>query len=317
MPLTANVPVFEAAVVFEVFGRSRENFPVPWYTVSLCAVGDGPLHTEEGLNFFDGRGLAELERADTIIVPGCADVELDPPSELLDALREAYDRGARIASICTGAFTLAAAGLLEGRRATTHWMHSAEFARRWPNVQLDPAVLYVQDGRVFTSAGECAGLDLCLHLVRIDHGARIANTLSRRMVMPPHRDGGQAQYIDQPLAVEDSSSLAPVLDWARSQLQQPLSIDDLAERASMSTRSFLRHFRRTTGTTPLQWVIFERVTLACQFLEESNSSIEVIARECGFGTAQSLRSHFVRIIHVSPNRYRQRFSLVTRSDESG
>lgn len=310
------MPVFEAAVVFEVFGRSRENFPVPWYTVAFCAGQNDPVRTEEGLTFDDGRGLAAMERADTIIVPGCADFERDPPGELLDALRVAYDRGARIASICTGAFTLAAAGLLDGRRATTHWMHGAELALRWPAVQLDPSVLYVQDGQVFTSAGECAGLDLCLHLVQLDHGSRVANTLARRMVMPPHRDGGQAQYIDQPLAVESSSSLASVLDWARSQLHQPLSIGDLADQASMSRRSFLRHFRSTTGTTPLQWMIFERVTRACDLLETTNKSVEIIAQQCGFGTAQSLRSHFVRIIQVTPNRYRQRFQFAASSEES-
>jgi AraC family transcriptional regulator, transcriptional activator FtrA len=306
VPLTANVPVFEAAVAFEVFGRARRDFPVPWYEVVLCAGRDGLVRTAEGLSF-DGPGLSELELADTVIVPACADLQGDPPLELLEALRKAYARGARIASICTGAFTLAAAGLLDGRRATTHWMHAAELTERWPAVQLDPNVLYTQDERIFTSAGECAGLDLCLHLVRLDHGSHIANTLARRMVIPPHREGGQAQYIDQPLPSGESTSLAPVLDWARTQLHRPLTTDELTVRAAMSKRSFLRHFRAATGTTPLQWLVHERIARARGLLETTNDTVERIAEQCGFGSAQSLRVHFTRINQTSPYRYRQAF----------
>jgi AraC family transcriptional regulator, transcriptional activator FtrA len=306
VPLTANVPVFEAAVAFEVFGRARRDFPVPWYEVVLCAGPDGLVRTAEGLSF-DGPGLSELEIADTVIVPACADLQGDPPLELLEALRKAYARGARIASICTGAFTLAAAGLLDGRRATTHWMHAAELAERWPTVELDPNVLYTQDERIFTSAGECAGLDLCLHLVRLDHGSHIANTLARRMVIPPHREGGQAQYIDQPLPSGESTSLAPVLDWARTQLHRPLTIDHLAVRATTSKRSFLRHFRAATGTTPLQWLVRERVARARDLLETTNDTVERIAEQCGFGSAQSLRVHFTRINQTTPYRYRKAF----------
>jgi AraC family transcriptional activator FtrA len=175
VPLTSNVPIFEAAVACEVFGRTRQDFPVPWwYEVVLCAGQDEPLRTAEGLRLDEGRGLAELAEADTVIVPACADLQGDPPPELLEALRAARARGARIASICTGAFTLAAAGLLDGRRATTHWMHGDELTRRWPAVRLDPNVLFTQDDQIFTSAGECAGLDLCLHLIRLDHGSRVA-----------------------------------------------------------------------------------------------------------------------------------------------
>ncbi len=310
VPLTANVPVFEAAVVCEVFGRTRQDFPVPWwYEVVLCAGQDGPVRTAEGLLLDDGRGLAELERADTVIVPACADLQGDPPAELLDALRSAYARGARIASICTGAFTLAAAGILDGRRATTHWMHGAELTRRWPAVQLDSNVLYTQDGQIFTSAGECAGLDLCLHLIRLDHGTRTANALARRMVIPPHRDGGQAQYIDQPVLAAESANLGSVLDWAREHLHKPLTIDDLARRAAMSQRTFLRHFRERTATTPLQWLTHERVARARELLESTDETIERIAARCGFGTAQSLRTHFTRINQISPSRYRRAFRL--------
>jgi transcriptional regulator GlxA family with amidase domain len=307
VPLTANVPVFEVAVACEVFGRERRDFPVPWYEVVLCAGQDEPVRTAEGLSLDGSRGLEELASADTVIVPACTDLQGDPPPELLEALRAAHARGARIASICTGAFILAAAGLLDGRQATTHWMHGAELTRRWPTVRLDPNVLYTQDEQIFTSAGECAGLDLCLHLVRLDHGSRIANALARRMVIPPHRDGGQAQYIDQPLHAGESTNLGPMLDWARSELHRPLTIDDLAAQAAMSQRSFLRHFRARTGTTPLQWLVHERVARARELLETTDDTIDRIAQRCGFGSAQTLRTHFTRISQISPSRYRQRF----------
>src|SRR3954447_25343823 len=215
IPLTDNVPIFEAAVACEVFGRTRQDFPVAWwYDVVLCAPEGAGVRTAEGLSLANGRGLEELETADSVIVPACVDLQGDPPSELLEGLRAAHARGARIASICTGAFTLAAAGLLEGRRATTHGMHGEALTRRWPTVDLDPTVLYTQDGQIFTSAGECAGLDLCLHLVRLDHGSKVANALARRMVTSPYRDGGQAQYIDYPIRDAGSDHLGPVLDWA-------------------------------------------------------------------------------------------------------
>src|SRR5487761_63188 len=234
VPLTSNVPVFEVAVACEVFGRVRQGFPLPWYELVLCAGQDGPIRTAEGLSLDGRHGLEETEHADTLILPACSDLQGEPPPELLRAVRSAHARGARIAAICTGAFTLAAAGLLDGRRATTHWLHGAELTRRWPAVRLDPNVLYAQDGRIFTSAGECAGLDLCLHLVRLDHGSRIANALARRMVIHPHRAGGQAQFIDQPVPVSDSTNLGTVLDWARSQLHRPLTIEVLAAEAAMS-----------------------------------------------------------------------------------
>jgi AraC family transcriptional activator FtrA len=306
VPVTPGVPIFEVAVAFEVFGRPRRDFPEPWYEVVLCAGHDGPVTTAEGLSF-DGRGLAELARADTVIIPGCADPDGDPPPELLDGLRAAYDRGARIASICTGAFTLAAAGLLDGRRATTHWLHADVLARRWPAVRLDRDVLYTSDGRIFTSAGECAGLDLCLHLVGLDHGSRVANTLARRMVISPHRDGGQAQYIEAPFPATGTQGLAPLLDWARSQLHRPLTVDDLAARAGMSPRTLLRHFRAATGMAPMQWLIRERVVRARELLETTTSSVDSVAAQCGFGTAQSLRVHFARISRTTPRTYRQGF----------
>ncbi|HEY1625706.1 MAG TPA: helix-turn-helix domain-containing protein [Streptosporangiaceae bacterium] len=306
VPITPDVPIFEAAVAFEVFGRERRNFPEPWYNVVLCAGHDGPVTTAEGLSF-DGRGLAELATADTVIVPGCADPEGDPPPELLAALCAAHDRGARIASICTGAFILAAAGLLDGKRATTHWLHADVLARRWPAVLLDPDVLYMRDDQIFTSAGECAGLDLCLHLVALDHGSHVANTLGRRMVISPHREGGQAQYIEAPFPVTGDTGLAPLLDWARGQLHRPLDVDELAMKAGMSRRTLLRHFHAVTGMTPMRWLVRERVSRARELLETTDSSVERIAQLCGFGTAQSLRVHFARINQTSPRSYRQGF----------
>ena len=314
VPITDNIPVFEAAVPCAVFGRPRQDLPAPWwYKVVLCSGQDGPVRTAEGLRLDGELGLAELERADTVIVPACANLQDDPPEQLLEALRAAYARGARIASICTGAFTLAAAGLLDGRRATTHWMHGAELVSRWPAVKLDPNVLYTGDGQIFTSAGECAGLDLCLHLVRLDHGSRIANTLARRLIIPPHRDGGQAQYIDQPLPVHEPSNLGPVLDWARARLHQQLTIDDLAAEAMMSQRNLLRHFKAHTGTTPLQWLLHERINRASELLETTDETIDRVAQQSGFGTAQSLRIHFVRINQISPHQYRRSFRPIRES----
>ena len=281
VPITANVPIFEVAVACEVFGRARQDFPVPWwYELQLCAVQDGPVRTAEGLLFDSPLGLDELTEADTVIIPGCADRQGDPPQALLRALRTAYDRGARIASICTGAFTLAAAGLLDGRTVTTHWMHAAELTRRWPAVRVEPNVLYTDDGQILTSAGSAAGLDLCLHLVSNDHGTKIANTLARRLVIPPHREGGQAQYIEQSLP---------------------------AGRARMSPRTYARRFRETTGTTPLQWLCAERVRRAQELLESTDDTIERVATLCGFGSAHQLRVHFTRINQVTPHAYQRTF----------
>jgi len=307
IPITPGMPLFELAVPCEVFGP-RDDFPVPWwYDVQLCAVQDSPVRTAERLLFDGALGLDELIQADTVIVPACADTQDDPPPALLQALRAAADRGARIASICTGAFALAAAGLLDGRPATTHWMHAAELAYRWPAVQVEPNVLYTDGGQILTSAGASAGLDLCLHIVRQDHGSRVANALARRLVIPPHREGGQAQYIEQPLPVDGSPSLGPCLDWAREHLELPLTVEDLAHQALMSPRTFARRFREVTGTTPLQWLCAERVRRAQDLLENTEDTIDRVAVMCGFGSAQRLRTHFTRINHVTPHEFRRTF----------
>ena len=219
-----------------------------------------------------------------------------------------YRRGARIASFCSGAFVLAAAGLLDGRRATTHWMYTAELARQYPLIDLDPSVLYVGDGQVFTSAGTAAAIDLSLHLVRLDYGAEVANVIARRMVVPAHRDGGQAQFVESPLPdVECSDELAAALDWAVAHLDQPLTVNDLAERARLSPRTFARRFRDTVGTTPLQWLLTQRVVLAQRLLETTTLPMDVVAERCGLGSAANLRLHVGRRLGVAPSDYRQTF----------
>jgi transcriptional regulator GlxA family with amidase domain len=308
IPVTPGLPLFELAVPCEVFVRDRQDFPVPWwYEVQLCSLGEGPIRTAEGLTFEGTFTLEDMINADTIIVPACSDTQDEPSPALLEALRTAYERGVRIASICTGAFTLAAAGLLDGRTVTTHWMHAAELARRWPLVNVEPNVLYTDDGQILTSAGAAAGLDLCLHIVQSDHGTRTANTLARRIVVPPHREGGQAQFIEQPLAVLDSPNLGPLVDWARAHLDLPLTVDDLARRAHMSSRTFARRFGELTGTTPLAWINAERVRLAQDFLENTDMTVDLIADRCGLGSAQVLRTHFTRINQVTPHEYRRTF----------
>jgi transcriptional regulator GlxA family with amidase domain len=249
--------------------------------------------------------LAALRRADTIVVPACSD---DPPPALLDALRRAHRRGARILSLCTGAFTLAAAGLLDGRRATTHWAHADELAARYPAVQVDPSVLYVDDGDILTSAGTAAGVDLCLHVIRLDYGAEVANAVARRMVVPPHRDGGQAQFVDTPVPEQSGSEpFADTLEWLQHHLDDVITVEDLARRAAVSPRTFARRFRATTGTTPHQWMVRQRVLLAQRLLETTDAPIEAVAQLSGFGSATNLRQHFQRQVRTSPLAYRRTF----------
>lgn len=227
--------------------------------------------------------------------------------DLVDAVRAAHEAGARVASLCTGAFVLAAAGLLDGRRATTHWAHTRALAERHPRVEVDPDVLYVDNGSVLTSAGKAAAMDLCLHLVRLDHGSAVANTLARRLVVPPHRAGGQAQFVTAPVPAQDDHPLAELLPWAVERLDRPLTVEDLARRANMSSRNLGRHFRSTTGTTPLQWLLTQRIRRAQELLETTGDSVDAIAEATGMGTATSLRRHFNRTVGVPPDTYRRTF----------
>lgn len=296
---------FELAVVHEVFGVDRSYLADPWYELRLCA--EGPLRTQAGLVLDAPRGLDAALDADTVVVvPGPEEAGPSSP-RVLETLREAHRRGARVASICTAAFVLAEAGLLEGRRATTHWTRAGELAERYPGVEVDPNVLYVQDGAVFTSAGTASGVDLCLHLVRLDHGAEVANGVARMMVVPPHRDGGQAQYVDAPVPRSEAGHLAALLDWAVEHLDSPLTLDDLARQANLSTRTLARRFQEATGGTPLQWLQGQRLRLAQRLLEATDLPIELVASRSGFGTAANLRQHFARSVGVAPLHYRRTF----------
>lgn len=296
--------LYEVAAVREVFGVDC-GLADPWYDFTVCgppAVGfDGLFRVEAPY------GLDGLAEADTVIVPACRDVDAPPPADLVEAVRGAYERGARVVSICTGAFVLAAAGILDGRRATTHWMHAALLASRHPRVDVDPGVLYIDDGDVLTAAGKAAGMDLCLHIVRLDHGTAVANALARVLVVPPHRPGGQAQFIPAPVTAGRDHELSDLLPWAIARLDRPLTVEDLARRANMSSRNLARHFHAVTGTTPLHWLHTQRIHRAQELLETTDDSVELIAARTGMGTATTLRRHFNRAIGVPPDAYRRTF----------
>ena len=296
---------FELGIAYEVFGIDRSALTDRWYEFLLVAGESGPIRTEAGFLLDTPHDLDALADADTIIVPACNDGVGNEP--LRAALRAAHARGARIASICTGAFVLAEAGLLDGRRATTHWAHTDRLVQDYRNVDVYPDVLYVEDGGIFTSAGAAAGIDLCLHIVRADFGSEVANTLARRLVVPPHRDGGQAQFIDTPMPRGDADSLGPLLDWAVARLDEPLTLDDLARQAHVSTRTLVRRFQAATGTTPLQWLLGQRVRRAQHLLEATDEPVERIAGLAGFGSAANLRQHFTRSVGVAPMAYRRAF----------
>ncbi|MFI0480303.1 GlxA family transcriptional regulator [Actinomadura sp. 9N215] len=320
LAVTPGTPVFELAIPCEVFGTDRSDIVDPWYELRLCAAAPGPLPSSAGVSLHASHGYGDLLDADTVIVAGLArHVQLAPPSELIEVLREAAGRGKRIVSLCTGAYALAAAGLLDGRRATTHWMNAGDFAHRFPEVELDPAPLYIDDGDIVTTAGSGAAIDACLHLVRGDHGAAVANEIARRMVVPPHREGGQAQYTKPVVVAEKNDDLAPVLEWARERLHQAISVPELARVAHLSERTFARRFRDTVGITPLQWLLQQRVRLAQELLETTDSPIEEIARNTGFGNGVNLRYHFGRVAGVSPQSYRHvfRFRAARRPVPSG
>ena len=300
------VAAFEFAIPIEVFGTDRSDDGLPVYDFSVCSVRPGPVRSQDHFTITAPYDLGPVDEADLVMVtPNGADYQ--PPAELSAALHRAVGRGATVASLCNGAFTLARAGLLDGRRATTHWKYEDRFARAFPQVEMVPGVLYVEDGPVATSAGTAAGIDLCLHLVRRAHGPAVANGIARRMVVPPHRDGGQAQYVESPVRPRPAETLAPVLDWASAHLGEDLPVSRLAARASMSERTFARRFRDETGTTPHQWVQLQRVALAESLLEGGGMSVEEVAHRCGFGSAAMLRHHFTRLRRTTPTAYRRTF----------
>jgi len=298
---------FVFAIPCEVFGVDRSDIASPWYEFLVVAAGERRVRTQTGFVIVAPLGLDALDRADTIVVPGWSSTDVDPSDDLIAALRGAHRRGARIVSICTGAFVLAASGLLDGRRATTHWMYAGDLQARYPRVELDPSVLYVADGTIMTSAGTAAGIDLCLHIVTADYGADVAATVSRRMLMPLHRSGGQAQYVDTPVPQARGDEMTELLAWAVTRIPAGLSVGDLARRAAVSPRTLTRRFRQATGLAPGEWLQGERLRLARRLLETSDDPIERVARHAGYDTPVAMRAQFARRLRTSPRAYRRTF----------
>src|SRR5438093_12172905 len=296
---------FDFAIPCEVFGIDRSDIADPWYAFRVVAAGERRVRTQTGFYVEAPHGLRALEHADTIIVPGWANPDIAPSRALIRALVRAYDRGARIVSICTGAFVLAAAGLLDGRRATTHWMYADLLQERYPEAAIDPRVLYIADGNVMTSAGTGAGIDLCLHLVASDHGVDVAAAVARRMVMPLYRPGGQAQFVDMPVAGNGVNEVAGLLDWGLAHLPAGVSVDDLARRGAMSPRTLTRRFRATTGMPPGEWLQRERLRLARRLLESTDDPVERVARRAGYESSAAMRAQFATRLEPSPRAYRR------------
>ncbi|MEH3130339.1 MAG: helix-turn-helix domain-containing protein [Mycolicibacterium neoaurum] len=305
---------FESGLAAEIFGmaelpgRFSAGVAPGGYEVKLCSE-QPEFRMLGGAVVRTSYGIADLASADTVLIPSVRDVEQEPSDALLDAIRAADSRGARLVSICSGAFALAAAGVLDGHTATTHWIYADLLGQRYPAIEVDPAPLYVDNGRVLTSAGCAAGLDLCLHIVRRDHGVRVANDVARRLVVSPHRAGGQAQYIENPVpepAVD--GRIAAGMAWALEHLDRPITLDELAERSSLSRRSYLRQFAKATGTTPIKWLIEQRIQASLALLESSDLGVEQIATRVGFESPVTFRHHFVRQMRTTPREYRGCFA---------
>ncbi|MEU9588592.1 GlxA family transcriptional regulator [Streptomyces sp. NPDC048219] len=307
--LLDGVHPFELGVVCEVFGIDRTDEGLPKYDFAVVSAEGPALSTHVGgLSVSTPYGLDRLEEADLIAVPaGSGYARREYPPELLAALRRAVDRGARVLSVCSGVFVLGAAGLLDGRRCAVHWHHAEELARQYPAVAVSPDVLYVDADPVITSAGTAAGIDACLHIVRKEQGPEVANKIARRMVVPPHRDGGQAQYIERPLPRSSCDTVGEVLSWMEQHLDQEVTVEQLAARAHMSPRTFARRFQQETGTTPYRWILRQRVLLAQRLLEGTDETMDAVAWRTGFGTAAALRHQFVRALGTTPHAYRRTF----------
>ena len=299
---------FHLSVPCVVFGEDRSEGGVPPFELAVCAAEPGTLTTTAGFTIGTSQGLEGLRGADVIVVPSWRDTHEAPSAALCEALREAHASGAILVGLCLGAYVLAHAGLLDGRPGTTHWAAADDFAQRFPAVRFDPGVLYIDDGDMLTSAGTAAGLDCCLHLMRRLCGSNAANYVARRLVVPPHRQGNQAQYVQQPLAAAGRGDRLPgLLDWIRAHLDAPHTLDSLAQRALMSRRTFTRQFRLTTGSTVSAWLLGERLSRAQQLLESTDHPIDAIAQRAGFGSAASLRQHFVEAFRISPSAWRREF----------
>ncbi len=302
------MPLFEFSIAVEIFGLERPEMGPDWYRFGVASLDPLPVRTTAGLALAADGGLEKLHDAGTIVIAGWHYKTRPVPPELIAALRQAHDRGARILSICSGAFLLAAAGLLDGKRATTHWRYADDFRRLYPQVELLPDVLYVDEGQILTSAGSAAGLDIGLYLIRRDFGPAAANTVARRLVVPAHRDGGQAQFVEKSVPIDyESKRLGPLLDHMRGNLDHEHRVIDLARRAGMSQRTFLRRFTDATGTTPAKWLMGVRLNAARDHLEQSTLSVEDIAALSGFGTTANLRHHFREQLNTTPSAYRANF----------
>ncbi|MFD4368731.1 helix-turn-helix domain-containing protein [Rhodococcus sp. NPDC058521] len=326
VPLVPLVEAFELGVACEVFGSDRSPFGLPGYDFSLIAATNLPVRTLFGYDIEVPYDLDRIDDADLVLIPAgatqttetgtflCGTTDNTILAPLGEKLRAAVDRGARVASLCTGAFILGAAGVLDGRSCTTHWKHADRLAAQYPDAVVDPDVLYVDDDPVYTSAGTAAGIDLCLHIIRKEHGSAVANQIARSMVVPPHRDGGQAQYVQTPLPETAIATLGPLLDWMTSNLTEDLTVPALAAKANMSPRTFARRFQAETGTTPARWLNDQRVLGAQHLLENSDLSIDAVADRVGFGSAAVLRQHFLRIRHTTPHAYRRTFRTTVTAD---
>jgi AraC family transcriptional activator FtrA len=305
VPVTDDMPMYELSIAHEVFGTPWAD---PWYSLRLCAAG--PARIESGFTLTPADDLDALASSEMVLIPAIPHAWLRTraiPPDLVRAVRAAASAGARMVSLCSGAFVLAAAGILDGTRATTHWQQAATLAQWHPSVEVDPTVLYVDNGDVLTSAGRSAGLDLCLHIVRRDFGAHVANQVARRMVVPAHRPGGQSQYSDSSVPPADSDGLGSLLQWACANLTEPLTVEILAHQAKMSTRTFARRFHAATGSTPRQWLLTQRLNRAKDLLESTDLPIDQVSAHSGLGSAANLRQHFSAVIGTTPTEYRRAF----------
>jgi len=299
---------FEFGCTTEFFALKRPELSVPWYRFDVCSADPSPLRATGGVTVSVDKGIRCLDKADTIVIPGWRDSEETPPAELIRKLERAFERGARLCSICSGVFVLAAAGVLDGKRATTHWRYVDKLAEMYPRIEVEPQSLYVDEGQVLTSAGSAAGLDMFMHMVRQDYGARVANSVAQRLVIPPHRDGGQAQFLPKPLPADDRGRLGSVMEHVRSKPAAAHSVATLARRASMSPRTLQRQFRETVGLSPLEWITRERIGIAKDLLECSDAPLGQVAERVGFNSIESFRRHFRLIVGTSPSAYRAQFS---------
>jgi AraC family transcriptional activator FtrA len=299
---------FEFGIAVEAFALQRPELPISWYDFQVISADPSPIAATGGITLQVDGGLNLLEKAHTLIIPGWKGPDIPVHDDLCDAIIKAHKRGCRIITICSGVFVLAATGLLDGKPATTHWRYCPRLADNFPAINVQPDVLYVEAGdNIFTSAGSAAGLDLCLHIIQLDHGPDIANKVAKRFVLPTYRQGGQAQFIEKPPA-RDNSNLAPLLDTLRASLNKTYSVPEIAAMAHMSPRTLIRHFKKTTGLTPQNWLTSERINRATELLETSRANIDSVGLACGFNTPETFRHHFRRKIGTSPSQYRKSFN---------